>query len=64
MNNDSTTQFQRRVRHWKTTTAGIAIAGLTIAASVWPQHGGLFAKIIGGLSAAGLLAASDAPKQP
>jgi len=38
---------------------GFAVLALTVAASVWPEHSDVIAKVIGGLSGAGLLVAAD-----
>jgi hypothetical protein len=57
-----TTQFIRKVRHWKTTLAGSALMFIPVAYSIWPEHSALISKISVGLTAAGMFVAADGSK--
>jgi hypothetical protein len=60
---ETTEIIRRRVRHWKTTITGIALAAAPVAMSVWPEQSGLIAKIVAGLAGAGFILAADAKPQ-
>ena len=60
---DSTTMIlRRRIRHWKTTFAGVAVLFSPILCAVWPQHAAVITQIVLGLTGAGLIAAADGDK--
>lgn len=57
----STTEIiRRRIRHTKTTLAGLATILGPIAATVWPEHAGKIMLATSALTGAGLIAAADA----
>ncbi len=60
---ETTEIIHRRIRHWKTTAAGVAAIVAPIAASIWPEHAIKILSAASALSGAGLLAAADAKKE-
>lgn len=58
---ESTTQFiRRRVRHWKTTLAGVAQIVCPIAIIFWPQEAQKIATLQGIVAGWGFICAADA----
>jgi hypothetical protein len=57
---ETTEIIRRRVRHWKTTLAGVALMSAPVAVAIWPEHTALIQNIVAGLAGAGLMAAADA----
>jgi hypothetical protein len=58
---ESTTQFiRRRIRHWKTTAAGIAIILCPIVTILWPEFADKVVAIQSLLTGGALIAAADA----
>jgi hypothetical protein len=63
MSSDNTTEFiRRRIRHWKTTLAGIGGMLCPIAAIIWPHYADKILSISCLLSGWGLTLAADASK--
>ena len=58
----TTTIIRRRIRHWKTTIAGVAVLISPIVCGLWPQHAATITQIVLGLTGAGLIAAADGDK--
>ena len=58
---EGTTEIiRRRIRHWKTTVAGIATIASPVLVSIWPEHASTITAACAGLTGAGLIAAADA----
>lgn len=61
MNESSTTEIiRRRVRHWKTTIAGIATILGPILIAFFPEHAQAISMSASSLTGIGLIAAADA----
>lgn len=61
MSEGGTTEIiRRRIRHWKTTLAGIATIASPILVGIWPQHATTIVTACSALTGAGLIAAADA----
>jgi peptidoglycan/LPS O-acetylase OafA/YrhL len=64
MNQGHTTEIiRRRIRHWRTTLAGLACLLAPLAVAVWPQHADRIYAAAAALGGAGLIAAADAKKE-
>lgn len=57
---ETTELIRKRIRHTKTTLAGIATILGPIAATLWPEHAGKIMLATSALTGAGLIAAADA----
>lgn len=61
MPEESTTQIiRKRIRHTKTTLAGIATIVGPVAVAIWPQHAGTITTVASVLTGLGLISAADA----
>lgn len=60
---ETTEIFRRKVRHWKTTAAGLAVIALGVVPIIWPETAIKCAQISAFLTGAGFLMAADGNKQ-
>jgi hypothetical protein len=60
---ETTVMIQRRIRHWKTSIAGIALLLAPVAAAIWPAHADKIHNAALALGGLGLVSAADAQKQ-
>lgn len=57
---ETTEIIRKRIRHTKTTLAGIATILGPVAVALWPAHAGTITAITSALTGMGLIAAADA----
>ena len=60
----TTILIRRRIRHWKTTAAGVATLLGPIALSLWPEHSTAITNAVFAITGAGLISAADSDKPP
>ncbi len=61
---ETTQIIQRRIRHWKTTIAGIALILAPVAGAIWPEYASKITNAAFLLAGGGFIAAADAQRPP
>lgn len=61
---ETTTIIRKRIRHWKTTVAGVACFLAPVAAIIWPEYAAKINSVAMLLAGAGFIAAADAKHEP
>jgi hypothetical protein len=61
---ETTQIIQRRIRHWKTTIAGISLILAPVAGALWPEYAAKITQAALLLAGGGFIAAADAQRPP
>ena len=61
---ETTQIIRRRIRHWRTSLAGVAILAAPIALAIWPEQAPVIHRIVDALIGLGLISAADAARTP